>query len=140
MSRTFSTKLRIFGKFEVLHATRLRSESPPNAHDGRLGQAGFLCHEPRAPVRAVGRHRFQGFRDYLFDLCVGDRAGSAGTRFVEQTFQTLHPKSLSPLAHRSPGDVQSFRDLPVAQSFAAAEDDTGAHGHSLCGLGPARQD
>src|SRR5438132_1408907 len=77
-------KLRVFGELESLHPMRLQSERTPDPHDGVLRQPHLCGHEPRAPVGAVGRHRFQCLGDDVFNLPIGDFTWRADTRFIQQ--------------------------------------------------------
>ena len=76
---------------------------------------------------------------YLLDLRVGYRPRCAQARFVEQTLQALHPKSLPPFADRSSGDLQAVRHLAVAQSLSAPKHNAGTHRDRLRGLRATRQ-
>jgi hypothetical protein len=78
---------------------------------------------------------FQSLVDDGLNLGVGNRPGCAGPRFVDQAFQALIEKALSPLADRGEGDVKFFGNGSVGQAIGGREDDAGTQGNSLCGFG-----
>ncbi len=132
-------KLRVFGEFEVLHPVRLESKGAPDAHNRSLRQPSLLRHQPRAPVRAVGGHRFQRLRDHRLDLGIADRARSARPRLIEQPFQPVDSKTLAPFAYSGSGDIQLPGHSAVAQAVITAQHYAGAHGCGLRRLRPTRQ-
>src|SRR5580658_9575498 len=124
-------ELRILGELEVLHAMRLQSESMPNPHNGILRETRLLGHEARAPVRAVGRHRFQCLSNDVFHLLIGDLARRADPRLIEQAIQPKFSKPFPPLTGRRAGNVQLSRDLRIAHPLPTTEYNPGAHRHGL---------
>ena len=50
--------------------------------------------------------------------------GTTGPRFVDQTFQAVFQKSLSPFADGWQCDVQFICDSGIGQAFGGREDDT----------------
>ena len=115
----------------------LQSESTPDPHDGILRQTCLLRHQSSAPVRAVGWHRFQGLRDDVFNLLIGDLARRADPRLIQQSIESELSKPLPPLTDCGAGDVQLARDLGIAHPLLTTQHDPGSQGHSLSRLWPA---
>ena len=69
----------------------------------------------------IGWHGLQGLGNHSLDLLVGDRSWSAGSRFVEQAFQSIDAKSFTPFANRRSGDLQSLGDCAIRHPFVAAQ-------------------
>jgi hypothetical protein len=74
---------------------RPQPESTPDSHDRILRQACLLCHETSAPMRAVGRHRFQCLRDHVLSLLIADLAWRTNPRLIQQS----KPDSLNRSRH-----------------------------------------
>jgi hypothetical protein len=76
-------------------------------------QTGLFGHQARTPMCGIGWHRFQGFRNHALHLAVGDGAGRADPRLIQQSVQPELPKPFPPFAYRWVGNPQlrSYRRI-----------------------------
>jgi hypothetical protein len=97
-----------------------------------------VSHQPRAPMRAVGWHRFQSLRHDVFNLFIRDLARRTDSWFIQQPIQPKLSKPFPPLTDRRTRNTQLPRHLRIAHSQSATQHDPSSHCHGLCRLRPSR--
>ena len=110
---------------------RLQSERLPNPQYCALVQTRGFGHQTRAPVRRLPGPALKGHGDHLLDLRVGNLAGLAGTRRIEQSVQTPIDEALAPLAYRSQRHAQTLRDLRIRLALRTSQHDACAQRQRL---------
>jgi hypothetical protein len=128
---------RVARELEGLAPMRLQAKGPPDPADGALTHPGAPGHRPRAPMRRVVWRGLQGVRDHAFHVRIGDRAGRAGTGFVQQPVHALGKKAPAPFADGLRDDLQSRRDLLIRQPLRRRHHDAGPLRQRLGGLAPS---
>ena len=107
------------------------------ADDGRWRESDPLGHRPRTPVRGIVGFGFPRPSDDFFDLDVGDGPRCAEPRLIDQAFQAIVQKSLSPFADGGKCDLQFFGDVGIGRALGGRQADAGSEGDSLSRFGLA---
>jgi hypothetical protein len=119
---------------------RLEAEGAPDPDDGGLAHAGGPGHGPGRPVVRVGWGFLQGLGDHLLDLGIGDRAGHAGPRLINQAFQVSPQEAGAPFADGLLMHAQLGTGLHVRQPLGAGQHHPAPQGQRLAAdrsLGPS---
>src|SRR6476646_6160380 len=135
-SRTFSTNCGSLENLKFSTRCGCNPKACPNSHDGILRQTCLFGHQPSAPVRTVGRHRFQRLCNNVLNLLIGDLARRPDPRLIQQPIQPPLSKPFPPFTNGRGRNMQLPRNLQVAHALPTTEHDPGTHCHRLRRLRP----
>ena len=117
---------------------RAQRKGTPDAADRGLVDACGLCHHAGRPMRSRGRLALQRAHNDLFDLRITQFAGLSGTRFIQQSVQSLCSKPAPPFTDRLNTSMRLSGDGGSGQSLRRTQYNPCSHRKSLSSLSSAR--